>query len=426
MTFPPSIDVPSRSLRRLKRRLRASSTEEKNERALYLEIVFQALSSAGAMSFISVFLVRLGAPAWLVGLYTSLPALMTMLAIIPMSTFVQRQRSLVATASWGRILFRGVIGMFALLPFLPPSISPFVLVAARGLVSIPGCAINISITTILGSVTTAQRRPRMLSVRMAINGLVSAAVGFGAGQWLERMPYPLNYQLLFTTAFVAGLGSVWALSRLDIPEASEKEIRQRKRVGLRDIIPLIKSTPAFRDYSIAAFLMRFGMSFPMALYSIYRVRTLGSSDAWIGILLTVQRLLSVLAYFTLSRLLARKKFRQWLWVTCFLMALFPLTTALAHTPEMLLIPAAIGGLFGAGKNIFFTNTLFQVSPEEQRPTFVAANTFMANFTSFVAPLLGTMLAEVTTIRAALLTAAVIRAGGGLVFWWLGVGRGAES
>ncbi|MFO7918846.1 MAG: MFS transporter [Anaerolineae bacterium] len=418
---PPSATALELSLRRLRHRLRAPSKEIKNERTLYLEIVFQALSSAGPMSFITVFLVRLGAPAWLLGLYTSLPALVTMVAIMPMSTFIQRQKSLIATAAWGRILFRSVIGLFALLPFLPISIAPFVLVAARGLVSIPGCAINISVTTILGAVTTTQRRPRMLSVRMAINGLVSAAVGFAAGQWLDYAPYPLNYQLLFATAFVAGLGSVWALSRLDIPDVSEQEIRQRKQVGLRDIVPLVKDTPAFRDYSIAAFLMRFGMSFPMALYSIYRVRTLGSSDAWIGILLTVQRLLSVLAYFTLSRLLARKKFRRWLWVTCFLMALFPLTTALAQTPEMLLIPAAIGGLFGAGMNIFFTDTLFQVSPEDERPTFIAANTFMANFISFIAPLLGSALAETSTIRVALIAAAVIRAAGGLVFWWMDIG-----
>ncbi|MFP3896535.1 MAG: MFS transporter [Anaerolineales bacterium] len=418
---PPSIASLDHSLRRVRHRLRAPSKAIKNERALYLEIVFQALSSAGPMSFITVFLVRLGSPAWLLGMYSSLPALVTMVAIMPMSTFVQRQKSLIATAAWGRILFRTAIGLFALLPFLPPTISPFVLVAARSLVSVPGCAINISVTTILGAVTTTQRRPRMLSVRMAINGLVSAAVGFGAGQWLDRAPYPLNYQLLFATAFVAGLGSVWALSRLDIPETSEQEIEQRKRVGLRDIIPLIKNTPAFRDYSIAAFLMRFGMSFPSALYDIYRVRILGSSDAWIGILLTVQRILSVLAYFTLSRLLAKEKFRRWLWVSCFLMTLFPFTTALAQTPEMLLIPAAIGGLFGAGMNIFFTDTLFQVSPEDERPTFIAANTFMANSISFIAPLLGSALAEASTIKIALIAAAVIRAAGGLVFWWLGVG-----
>jgi MFS family permease len=103
------------------------------------------------------------------------------------------------------------------------------------------------------------------------------------------------------------------------------------------------------------------------------------------------------------------------------MALFPLTTALAQTPEMLLIPAAVGGLFGAGMNIFFTDTLFKVSPEEERPTFVAANTFMANMIAFVAPMLGTTLAETSTIRVALVTAAVIRAGGGLLFWRLGVG-----
>jgi len=95
--------------------------------------------------------------------------------------------------------------------------------------------------------------------------------------------------------------------------------------------------------------------------------------------------------------------------------------ALAKTPEMLLISAVVGGLFGAGMNIFLTNTLFQVSPEDQRPTFVAANTFLANVTAFVAPMLGTALAEVVSIPLVLMLAAALRALGSLAFWRLGVG-----
>jgi MFS family permease len=137
--------------------------------------------------------------------------------------------------------------------------------------------------------------------------------------------------------------------------------------------------------------------------------------------LTVQRLLSVISYMVLSRLLSRRKYRRWLWVTTVGALLFPLTTALATTPVMLLIPAAIGGVVSPGMNIFLTDTLFRASPEDRRPTFVAANSFVSNLTGFVAPLLGTALAESTGIRLVFVAGGILRMAGGLVFWRLGVG-----
>lgn len=411
----------ARSIRRLRRSLRVPSLQAHNERVIYAEVIFQAISGAGAMSFISVFLIRLGSPNWLVGLYTSLPALVTILVVLPMGSFIQRRRSVVATASWARFIFRAVIGLFALLPFLSPSIAPYVLVASRSLIAIPGSAINVAVTTLWGKITTASRRPRMLSIRLAIHGLIGAVVGLLAGQWLDYARYPLNYQLLFASAFLAGLGSVYAFSRLRLPEAAPEETSQKQGVGLREMLLLIRSRQAFRSFAIAAFVFRMGTSLPSALFSIYRVRTLGASDSWIGILFTVQRLVSVVAYFTLARLLTRRKYRRWLWTASVGVALYPLTMALARTPEMLLIPSAIAGLFGSAMSIFLTNTLFQVSPEDQRPTFVAANSFLANVTAFVAPILGTLLADATDIRLALIVAAGLRLLGSLSFWRLGVG-----
>jgi len=406
------------------RKPRPLSAAERNERILYAEMASQAVAGAGAMSFISVFLVRLDAPNWLVGLYTSLPALVVMLAVLPVGSFVQRQRSLPATASWGRMVFRSVVALFGLLPLLPLGIAPYVLVAARGLIAIPSSAFNVAFTTILGQATTSDRRPHMLSMRLATHRLVAIPVGLLTGYWLDRAPYPLNYQLLFLSAFLAGLVSVYALSRLKLPGRPEQRESRKERLSLRQTWLLAKGTPAFRNYVVAAFLFRLSMSLPAALYAIYRVRTLGCSDSWIGVLFSVERFVSLLAFFALGRLLTRKKYRRRLWLSCMGAALYPLAMAFSKTPEMLLIPAALGGLFGAGMNIFLTNTLFQVSPEDRRPTFVAVNSFLANLTAFVAPMLGTTLAGATTITFVLVLAAGLRVLGSLAFKRLGVGAEA--
>ncbi|MFO7918848.1 MAG: MFS transporter [Anaerolineae bacterium] len=423
---PHFVKVAGTTWRSLRHRFRSRSLEEHNERAIYAEAMFQAFAGAGAMSFVSVFLVRLGAPNWLVGLYTSLPALVMTLAILPMSTLIQRSNKLVRAAGWGRIGYRGTVALFALLPFLPPGIAPYVLVGARSLMAIPNSATNVSVQTLWSIVTTPRRRPSMLSNRMVIHRIFGALAGFAAGQWLERMPYPLNYQLLFLTAFFAGLGSVLCLSRLRVPEEKQKRMEEKEEISLREIFPLLKRVPAFRKFALAAIIFRTGMDLPRALYTIYRVRTLGSSDAWLGTLKMAQRLVGVFAFLALSRLLKKHKYRRWLWIGSAGLALFPLTTALAQTPEMLLLPALMGGTFGSGSNIFLKESLYESSPEAERPTFVAANTFISKLTRFVVPMLGTLLADLTSIRTALIVAAGVRLMGGLVFWGLGVGRSEES
>jgi len=392
-----------------------------NERILCTEVIFQAIIDAGVMSFLSVFLVRLGAPTWLVGLYSSLPALVIIVSVLPMGSFVQRQRNLVATVNWGRLIYRTILGMFAFLPILPPTLAPYILVGARSAVSVPMSAVDVSFTTILGQAVAPHRRPTLLSTRLAINGLAAALAGFVAGQWLDRAPYPINYQVLFGSAFVAGLGGIYVLSRLKLPEREVAPSAVR-RFNLSAMMTLLRDAPAFRRYSAASFIYRLSMSMPSALYAVYRVRTLGASDAWIGILLTVERFLSVFAYFGLGRVLARPERRRWLWASTLGVSLYPLLTSIATTPEMLLLPAMAGGIFGAGSNIFLTNTLLQVSTEEERPTFAAANSFLANICGFAGPLLGTLLADAVGIVPALAVIGVLRIVGGLAFGRLGVGQ----
>jgi len=389
-----------------------------NERILYAETFFQAILASGVLAFVGVYLVRLGAPNWLVGLYSSLPALAVIVTAMPVASFVQRQRSLVATANWGRLVFRGMMGMFALLPLFPPGAAGYVLVGARTLMAVPGSVSNVSFTTVLGIVTPADQRPRMLSLRLAINGVAATVFGFLAGQWLDYAPYPVNYQVLFVAGFVAGLISIYLLSKLRMPEetAPLPSTPRPTRLRLGQVAALVKDTPAFRGYAVASLIFRLGLAMPQALYTIYRVRTLGSSDAWVAILLTLQNAMSVMSYFALGKLLTKPGFRGKLWLSCLGTALYPLTTGLSRTPAMLLVPAVVGGISGAGMNIYLTDLLFEVSPEDNRPPFVAANTILANLAAFVAPMLGTALADMTGIVIAFYVIALFRIVGGLAFW----------
>ncbi len=397
-----------------------SFSEQRNERLLYVDMVFQAMLEAGPMSFVAVYLVRLGAADWLVGLDSSLPALLTLLAVLPAGALVQRRHDLVRMATSTRMMYRTAIALMAVAAFCPNVLASYIVVTLHGLAAIPGAVLNVSMTTIVGLATTDERRPKMLSMRLAINGAFAAGIGFMAGQWLDYAPFPLNYQVLFASAILAGAGSWAVLSRLRLREPPQTPSGPSERVSLKQMFALVRTSVPFCNFLIAEFIIRIGTFLPMALFSIYKVRDLGSSDAWLGTLLTVERLLSVAAYTLLSRFGGQPAVRKKLWLGCIGTAFFPVCIAIARTPEALLLSSAISGIFFPAMNIFLSDKLFAVSPEEQRPTFIAANSFMMNVTAFVGPLVGTSLAEVIGIREAMVVATGFRLLGAFAMWLLGV------
>lgn len=391
-----------------------------NERILYAEVAFQSILAAGAISYLSVFLTRLGASNWLVTAYSSLPALLTILFAIPAGVFVQGRSSLVRTANWGRFIYRAVVGLSALLPLFTPSTAAIILVTAYSIIAIPGLVSNIAFTTILGQATSPERRPRMLSTRMAVNGFVASIVGFMSGRWLTSSPYPFNYQALFVVGFLAGLASIYTFSRIKIDRQTFSR-PEHGQLRLTDLFKAYLHEPRFRKWSLVAVFFRIAIAMPQALYVIYKVRELGATDAWLGVLILVENGLSVLAYFLMARFSTKARFNRYFCLSLVGTALYPLTMALAKTPEMLIIPSVCSAVFSAALNIFISNTLYKVLPQRQQSTFIAADTLLANGAAFIGPLLGTMLANQLGLVSAFLVIAVLRVLTATSFWVFKVG-----
>ena len=394
-------------------RIAAGTT--RNERILYLQVAFQSIFLGGAMAFVPVFLVRLGAENWQVGLYTSLPALLTMVLVLPAGAMAARMGDLVKGVNWSRIMFRGIIGLFAFVPLLAPSLAPYAVVIGRTLTAVPGAMITVTMTPVLGMVIEPARRLQVISVRMAVQSLSMALVGLLAGFWLDGVGYPLNYQVLFVSGMVGCLLGVAVMSRLEVPSNGGARAAALPRASLRDALGLLQRDRRFGSFLGASLILRTGMSLTVAVMPVFQVRTLGASDAWIGVLLTVQRIVQMVAFVSLSALLRQSRYRRWLWLATLGIALVPLTTALARTPAMLLIPSVLGGVFAAGITVLLTNVLLASSPDEQRPLYAALDSLVVQVTTFAAPMVGSLLADVIGIRVVLVLAALVRAAGGVAF-----------
>jgi MFS family permease len=401
---------------------RRETVEERNNWNLYLDIAWFGVLSGITSTFVSVFAIRLGASNTLVGLLVSLPALINIFWLIPSARIIERQRRRLPIIVRASFLQRLGYLLIALMPFVLRTHRPEALVALVALITFPTAIATVAFTSLLADVVPADERAQVISIRSVLVSIVSTVTVLISGKLLDLLLFPFNYQLLFGVGFAASLVSLYHVSRIQVTDAVVVEQQPRRKISLatqlrRSVRQLIKQRDFVR-FSASAFFFHWGLYLPSALYAIYRVRNLGASDTWIGLLSMVQNAVTIMAYLYWGRVASRKGNRFVLLISSLGIVLFPVLTGLSTRVEPLLLPSIIAGIFGAGFNLSFFNTLLEVCPQERRPSYVAINTALINVAAFLAPLLGTSLTNLLGIRNAFFIAGAVRLLGAGFFYKL--------
>jgi MFS family permease len=401
--------------------LRFSQLSAENRNIVYFTIdtALQGLMMGGIFGFLSVFVVRLGASNLMVSLLTSLPALVMTFSSIPAGRIVERQHDLVRYTNRIRIFHRASFLLIAMLPFFVNKALVAIIVVIWAIKSIPATLLESSWMAVVADVIPPERRARVNGTRWAILSVVTAASTAAFGYILDRLPFPLNYQIVFFVSFVGGMAGIYFFGQLRIPEniPPEREksavipFKQRVRSYMHAM-----NEPAFVKYEIAATVLRFGVNLPAALYTIYWIRTLGASDLWIGWQATAGKLALVAGYIVWGRLISRKGYRTPLLICVTLLGLYPVLTGLAKDQLWLPFIAVAQGFFVTGVDISFFDTLLAVSPTKGRPSFIALNTMLANLTLFFAPLVGNFLADQVGIPVVFFIAGGFHVLTAVLFW----------
>jgi hypothetical protein len=404
---------------------RRETVEEQNNWNLYLDIAWFGVLNGITTTFVSVFAIRLGASNTLVGLLVSLPALISIFWLIPSARIIERQRRRLPIIVLTGFLQRLGYLLIALMPFVLHAHRPEAMVALVALLTIPAAMASVAFTSMIADVVPIDKRAHVISIRNVLLSAVSTVTVLISGKLLDLLPFPLNYQLLFSVGFATSMVSLYYISRIQVADTSMAQYRAQREAsllfGFRHLVRQMMNQRDFVRFSASAFAFHWGLYMPSALYAIYRVKNLGASDTWIGLLSMVQEAVTTLTYFHWGRVASRKGNRLVLLISSLGLVLFPVLTGLSPRVEPLLLVSVVGGIFGAGFNLGFFNTLLEVCPQERRPSYVAINTTLINVAAFLAPLLGTSLANILDIRVALFIAGAVRLVGVGLFYQL-VGR----
>ena len=401
----------------------ANTTETRNIRNLYTETLWFGVLNGLVMTFVSVFALRLGATTGQMGWLAALPALVNVVWLIPAARIIERRRRRMPIMVVTGILQRAGYLVMAAMPFVFATGRVEALIVINTLIMLPTGVINTAVTSIIPDLTTPERRGHVVRVRWLVLSAVATVAALLGGWFLDLLPSPLNYQVLLGLGATLSLFGMRYLRRIREPssvsERRSDEPGQRYSLRrLRKSLIGFASHRMFIRFAVTSFVFYAGLYLPAALWSILRVRDLGASDSWIGIIAVTVNVSTIVGYFFWDKISARRGDRWLLRVGAFGVAAYALLTAFVPTIGWMIPTSILGGLAWSACNLALFRILLDVCPQERRPTYVALYTALLNIAAFAAPLVGTILSDWIGIRQAFIASGALRGVAALLFVWL--------
>jgi hypothetical protein len=373
--------------------------------------------ASAAIPFLAVFLTRLGASNFEVGLLTSMPALTGLLLAIPLGGWLQQKRNLVPWYSWTRLLQLSGIALTGLIPFILPQnawIQAILLV--WGIITLPQTILTILFNVVLSAVAGEVGRFELLSRRWALIGIITTITTLGIGALLTRGNFPINFQLVFLLCSIGAIFSFFYTGRLVIPVNNPAHSQRIKYLDrFRQIFASVRKYPSFLSFTFKRFVFLTGVAFAAPLFPLYYVRQADLPDISIAYITTAQTLVMVAGYFIWLRFSRTRGSRPILLWTTLGLSLFPILVALTTKSAVIILLAGIAGFFNAGLDLVFFDELMRNIPVDQSPSFVAFAQTSQYLTTMISPLVSAWLAQMFGLSVALIIAGCIQLAGFFLF-----------
>ena len=312
-------------------RLISQSTDEHNMMCLYMEVVFAGVLAAVA-TFNAPFVLRGGGSQNLVGLLSSLPALVAMFLFLPSARIWEKQRGYARLIPFSLGAARIGYLVIALLPFFKGMDVPAVTVAVLVAMAAPSVFFSTGWSPMLSDVVPARSRATVLAWRAILSSGTIAIFTYLIGLLLDHGVFPTNYQWMYFIGLLGGGLSVFFVARMRMPAPPEGAATPQaeeataaggesdadagqpahlapprgRRVPWRAALRgAVQEHPAFARIIVNTFVFDFGASLVGPLYVILFVRGLAASDSWVGLNATLANIGVVVGYWLWRKVVRR-------------------------------------------------------------------------------------------------------------------------
>ncbi|WP_409288629.1 MFS transporter [Peribacillus sp. SCS-37] len=381
-----------------------------NEKASIYSGLAQTVSVNAVNGYIPLLaLGALGASNQQMGLITSLPSIIGMLALIPGAMWLNRVKSKKTFTVASTFATRFIFMLIFFVPFFPDSLSPWLLVFLIAFLNFPGALANLSWQTMIGEIIPEKRRGDFFSTRNRVNNIAALIVTFGTGLYLEHYSRENSfpYQVLLLGGFAFALAEVYFLTRHNVDKQTsyKKEDKPKRKFSLE----VFRHKP-YTAFLICALLYNFSAQMAWSLFSIYQIKDAHATALWLSIFGVTNQAAQILSIKWWAKY-ADKYGNS--------MILFAAAAGMATAPALNMVSThflwitAVNfwtGIFVAGTNLLLFNQLLKASPEKNRTSYIANYNFFLSIIGFIAPQLGIFILNQAGMHAAMNIISIVRFG----------------
>ncbi len=376
----------------------------------FFDGLFAAASDKIILTYISIYLLDLGATGQQIGLLSSFSNLTAALLLLPAAMLVERtgerKRTTLLAASGSRLM----VLLMALLPmvFVPTSGLVWVILGFALLretfnnFGYPGW---IALT---GDIVPLEGRGRYFGSRnfiMGVSGIITALV---IGQAITWIGSPLGYQLAFILAVLLGVASMSFFGRLK-DHSKEDGTLQPTPSSLRLILSSLHGQKQFILFCVFTAVWNFSINIAGPFFNVYMVETIGMTAASIGLATVGNSIANLVVQRRTGVLADRWGNRKVSIIFLFLIPALPLIWGLLihKTWEVILIQTVAGIVWGAYNLVSF-NILLVQTPQEQRARFSALYQIVVTLSLAAGAALGSYLITIIQFKGVAIASAIGR------------------
>ncbi len=363
---------------------------EANIRHLVGDIAWFGIVTGTITAFLQVYTVRLGAPSLLVGAITYGPALIAIFWQIPAGRLITRKGYRMRWTLVSGLAYRGFFLTVALIPFVIRQGRAEATALVWVLSALASSISNVSFLSMMADAVPPDRLSQMVGLRFAAFGLSNTVTMLLAGPLLARLPFPLNYQVLFLIGFAGSMMSWWNVNHIHVPDPPPQTGPQP--AFRRELGAMIRF-PGYLRFLVSVFCLQLALGMIAPLLPLYWVRSLGATDQQVSLVLSTATGMMVVASLLMRRAVGRIGREAALGVGAIGYAFYPLLTSLTNSVWLLIPWAALAGVFSAAINVNLFDNLVAVTPEGERTNYMSVYNTAANIGLFLGPLLAGVLAQ---------------------------------
>ncbi|HSK89351.1 MAG TPA: MFS transporter [Anaerolineales bacterium] len=391
--------------------------QKRNFRYVQIDAIGVSISSIAA-PFLPVFLTRLGATNFQVGLLSSMPGITGLILAILVGRFLQTRRNIVPWYGLSRLVFLSCYGLTGILTLLiDEKLVIIATLAIWAFATLPQTALNVAFSVVMNAVAGPEGRYALLSRRWAIIGVTGVVGTFIVTRVINLIDFPVNYALMFAVLSLGGFLSFYFSRKIQLPDqvAPPFPVSRSPRQNLSNYVQLLKQNPAFLSFSSKRFVYFFAVMLGLPIMPLFLVREVRATDSQIGTVNMTLTLIMLVGYFFWPWVSRKRGGRFVLLATTLGLTLYPALSATTPQIQLIILYAGIAGLFQGGLDLVFFDELMKTVPAEYSATFVALAQSMQYLSMIAAPLLGTWLANYIGLGGALWLSAGLRLLGFLLF-----------